>query len=291
MKILVHFHLYYHEQLDYFLSKLSNITNCDWDLYVTYSEENIDSINKILKIKPNAKFIKVNNIGYDVLPFINLINSINLDEYDYILKIHTKRFMQKAEFPNGYKYKDKNNNKYFWRNMLIEPLIGSKRQFKKNLKFLSRQLDIGMIADESYFIRIDINTHSETKKSLEELYKKLGINDNYNYFLAGTMFIIKSDVLKIYQQLNIDEQNFDKISKSGTYKSFAHTLERTFAAITIANGYKIITRKNYKTIFKYNFKKFIKTIFSIGNSYNKSHKVITILGIKLKIKRKARDAE
>ena len=56
-KILVHLHLYYHNQVDFMIKKLKNINNCDWDLYVTVCEDNPVSIRKILGFKKDAKII------------------------------------------------------------------------------------------------------------------------------------------------------------------------------------------------------------------------------------------
>ena len=39
-------------------------------------------------------------------------------------------------------------------------------------------------------------------------------------------------------------------------------------------------------IFRYDLKYFLNKIFFLGNSYDKSHKIITIMGIKIKVKRK-----
>ena len=38
-RLLVHLHVYYPEQLPWFVEKLSHINGCEWDLYVTCSRE------------------------------------------------------------------------------------------------------------------------------------------------------------------------------------------------------------------------------------------------------------
>ena len=90
-KVLVHLHLFYHEQLPYFLDKLKNINNCDWDLIVTVCEHIDESEKMILNFKSDAEIRLVENNGYDILPFLNVIKSVNLDDYDFVLKLHTKR--------------------------------------------------------------------------------------------------------------------------------------------------------------------------------------------------------
>ena len=119
-KILVHLHLYYHNQIDYFIGKLKNICNCDWDLYVTICEENEESKNKILQLKPDAKIIKVENIGYDIWPFIQVCRMVNLDDYDYVLKIHTKNYRAKSHLFKEANVKIKG---YSWRDDLVNAYI------------------------------------------------------------------------------------------------------------------------------------------------------------------------
>ena len=136
MKLLVHLHIYYHNQVDYFIKKLSNIHGCDWDLIVTYVEENNESFNKIKNFKPDAQFKKAENIGYDVWPFIQVLRQIDLNDYDYIIKLHTKNCSSKPDIFN--------KTGYYWRDHLVNPLIGSKRIFKSNVfKRFSCQTIIG----------------------------------------------------------------------------------------------------------------------------------------------------
>ena len=52
-KVLVHIHLFYHDQLNWFLSRLKNIT-CDYDLWVTVTENNKATTQKIKKFKKDV---------------------------------------------------------------------------------------------------------------------------------------------------------------------------------------------------------------------------------------------
>ena len=282
MKLLVHFHLYYHNQVDYFIEKLSNIEGCEWDLYVTYIEENTQTFEKIKNLKPDAFFYKVNNIGYDVWPFIQVIQNINLDNYDFVLKIHTKRYLDYIWWPDDYIYKTKNKG-FHWRNSLVEPLIGSKQLFKRNLDLLNNNM--GFIADKSYTISIEKNSSQKDIENFKILKDKLGIKTIYDKFLAGTMFIIKSSILKRLLILHIKENDFDSESKQGITSSFAHTLERIFMQLALDEGYEIYLRDNLKLKIQYYFYKIITNIFSLRNSDDKKHKILTFLGIKLSFKR------
>ncbi len=285
-KFLVHLHLYYFKQLDYYIEKLSNISGCDWDLYVTICEENADASKRILTLKPDAKIIKVRNIGYDVWPFIQVVKSVNLNNYDYILKLHTKNYYEKTWYPKGYKYSGKHCKGYWWRNCLVDSLIGSKRIFRNNIYKLIQNPNIGMIADKGYFISLINNSCQEDLVKINKLKSELGINLNYKYFLAGTMFIITPKALEKIINTNINEDLFDAESKTNTSKSLAHILERMFGILVIERGYEIYLRDDCKKTIYFKLKQALKNNFSLCNSDDKSHKIITIMGIKIKIKRK-----
>ena len=114
-KVLVHLHLYYSNQIDYMLNKLKNINNCEWDLFVTVCNEDNKITNKLKAFKPDVKIIKVNNAGYDIWPFIQVLNKVELGNYNYILKIHTKNYRKEKAGRCGKGFK--------WRNLLIDALL------------------------------------------------------------------------------------------------------------------------------------------------------------------------
>ena len=81
-RLLVHLHIYYHNQVDYFIGKMKNITDCEWDLLVTFSEYDSQTEALIKEFKPSAAFLKVENVGYDVWPFISVLKKIDFSRYD-----------------------------------------------------------------------------------------------------------------------------------------------------------------------------------------------------------------
>ena len=77
-KIAVHLHLYYLEQLDDILQRLSYLDGCKYDLFVTMSELNPQAHKKILKFNPQATIWQTPNFGYDIGPFIDFLHKIKL---------------------------------------------------------------------------------------------------------------------------------------------------------------------------------------------------------------------
>ena len=266
IKFLVHLHIYYHNQVDYFIKKLSNIRGCDWDLFVTYVEENQDSLNKIKKFKQDTILKKVENIGYDVWPFIQVIKQINLKEYDYVIKLHTKNCSSKPDIFH--------KKGYYWRNHLVNPLIGSKKIFKRNLKAIAENNNIGIVTGTKVYIEM-LHTLPEETYLLYGFCKKYNININQNKFIAGTMFIIKSNILEFFKNSDINKEDFDICSKSHSKGSIAHVLERIFSLITTMYGYNVYY-VNDKDLKKKKIESFLQNLFTLTNSFDKCYKVIKI---------------
>lgn len=246
-KILVHLHLYYHSQIHYFLKRLKNIT-CYYDLYVTYTEENEDSFKLIKSLKPDAHLMKVKNIGYDVYPFWQVLQKVNLDSYKYILKVHTKNYRSSFFVVNNHKHYG-----YEWRNALVDSLLGSKRIFNKNIKTL-KSPEIGMIASANLIKHpqksIDKTFDSVLKPLMLNL---LNIDLQPSPFVCGTMFIVKSQLLHPFKNLLLNDTYFNCIPSTGSSNSLAHSLERYLC---------YIVKQQNKTIFGRNiFKIYYSSIF------------------------------
>lgn len=226
-KILVHLHLYYHEQLDWFLEKLKNIT-CDYDLWVTVTTSNQNTENKIKRFKSDANILLVPNRGYDIYPFWQVLQHIKLSDYDAVLKIHTKNYRSNEYVKNGIKYLGND-----WRNDLVNCLIGSKNIFRINKKFFEKET-VGMLCCKNLII----DTENPIRKSTTKLWsEKLGLTYyNKAEFCAGTMFMIKPSLLDKFQRFPFKESDFSAVSKTGDTNSLAHSLETLFGIIVKNNN-------------------------------------------------------
>ncbi|MDE5681140.1 MAG: rhamnan synthesis F family protein [Mailhella sp.] len=93
------FHLYYHELWEKIKPYLLNLQEIgSFDLYVTSPVENaelFDSIKQSFSDTVNIYILK--NVGADLYPFFEVINSLDLEQYDILYKIHTKRNVNNGE--------------------------------------------------------------------------------------------------------------------------------------------------------------------------------------------------
>ena len=74
MKIAVHLHLYYFNQLPKVLSYLKSLEGIDYDLFVTMVQENKDVEQQLKTFNPNTNIFVVENRGYDIGPFIDFLH-------------------------------------------------------------------------------------------------------------------------------------------------------------------------------------------------------------------------
>ena len=243
MRTAVHLHLYYISQLSEIISDLHNLDRAggDYDLFVTMSVENPAAESEILKEFPTAKIWLTENRGYDIGPFIDFLHKINLDSYDYILKIHTKN-KKGGDYGcfNGVRVDSKT-----WANMLWDALLGSSDVVKNNYSILLENPKVGMLGSSFCLSRKEENPKIRAKMSYECKRLSLAENDNIS-FIAGTMFMVRAKLMQPFLAYRITD--FDEVQSKVHDYMLAHCLERLFGVSVLAQGYEIrgVAYKQYQ---------------------------------------------
>lgn len=229
IKILVHLHLYYTEMWPEMEAHLKNIV-ADYDLFVTLTKENETLKQKIQAFKSDAVVSAMENRGFDVAPFIDILNHVNLDDYDYIIKLHTKRDM-----PKGFSLQ-KYDMSYGKHRSYLMNFINSSDNFKKCLNAFKRDKNLGMIGDFRIICKKDRKGKDVVKKG-RELLVKAGFADTEAPFILGTMFFARSELFKAVGKLNL---TFDDFIESVRRKDILpYGLEAFFGFMVGAQGMKI----------------------------------------------------
>lgn len=236
-RIAVHFHLYYEDLLDEFIGYLNNI-KMPFDLFVTIVNESDELIGKLKRAFPDIKILQVKNKGKDIGGFLEALEIFNLDEYDLVLKIHTKKSLHDKKY-----YQLLRNNLRIciqdgdeWRHELLDSILGSPEVVDDIITIFKNRPDIGLIGNEKYlsFDR-DVN-----KELYDKLCDELGVG-NRSIFIAGTMFWIRGSVLKLLKERSVSTCfNFGDCVESG----LEHCYERIFGAIVYKSGMKIYTQND-----------------------------------------------
>jgi len=253
-KLAVHLHIYYQDQIKKIWQYMQNLSGLDYDLYITVSEKSATLLNEIKNTYPLAKVWQVENRGYDIGPFIDFLHHLNIEDYEYILKLHTKGKKSKNyTLLNNHRFNNALLGKVLWDSMLKD-----KERIRNNLDIMDKRHRIGMIGSKYCLTSAKQNYAKllpQINTELEKLQQKPITEVS---FIAGSMFLAKAKLLqplKIYQQGDFETTNGE--IKEGT---LAHIVERVFGALIIEQGYKIkaIKHDNYRLYFLYsNIKRFL----------------------------------
>ena len=161
-----------------------------YDLYITYVDKNLD-LSFFTTDFPNAKIILSENKGFDIYPFIKILDMVNLDKYSYVLKLHTKR-----NFPDDYKINNISMKGDSWRMNLLAP-FHTRQNWKNTLKTI-KQKYTGMVGNGNLMIH-ESTDWDKLLPTIKKTVKKLGLPYKGYTFFGGTMFIIRSNLLKVLQ--------------------------------------------------------------------------------------------
>ncbi len=265
-KILVCVHIYYHNQVDYIIEKLRNIKKYDYDLYVTYSQENQETKEKFLNFNKDTKFLLTQNIGYDIYPFLFLIDKIDLDKYYCLLKLHTK---------NCNKF-----GSYSWRDDLYENLLDTENIFRNNFNKLKKY---GMVGSKKWIFKMG-DKLPEDSWLYEKICTEIGIEPIRANFVGGTIFLARIEIIKKIKNLNLLKLDYScKKMETGSNSTAAHVVERLFGVICKQMNMRIYGSDQLKMFSEKWNKRFIKNVFSLENKY--TYKYLTFLWISIRFKR------
>mgnify|MGYP003291260291 CR=1 FL=1 len=262
--ILVHCHIYYPEMWAELRECIHNIEPHPFELFATMVEEHSSIQQDILTHFPNAHIEIVENRGYDVGPFVHIINQVNLDDYSYVVKLHTKRDMKNGSLLNDF---DVSGSK--WRNYALD-FISTTDKFKYCIQKFNKDNNLGMISNYHLICKKELED-KKAKKEVTQLLNKLGYQNTHYGFVAGTMFIIRAKLLAPLLRLQLNIKDFDIPDKKHS-STLAHTIERLLGCLVLIEKQKILdvlTPKQYlipiqKLLLHLKFFAFRKKINSRG---------------------------
>ena len=279
LRVLVLFHLYYKDQLDYFLSKMENISGCIWNLLVTGPDLDSDTRNRILAFKNDATFLPTSNVGYDLWPFIAAVKSVDLDSYDVLIKLHTKSSTLTNRI-NGMCLKG-----FAWRDMLVDSLLSSRSVFSSVLESFSDPA-VGLVCSRSLYKRVSDGLY-EDLGPLEEELSRLGITTPDRHFCAGTMFAARTSPYKLLQTDLVHEEMFSP-GASHSVGTTGHLYERIVCILVRDAGFRTETvslnrLRDAFVLFHKGFSPLLSWLFALSRKGEEGHKYLTIFGIDIKI--------
>lgn len=270
MKCAVIIHIFYYEIADELAEAVKNICNVEKDIFLTVSESIRDRTDEIAKKFPGARINIVKNVGYDIWPFLFILNQMELDQYDLIVKLHTKRnmpeetVMRKVRIPHD-----------AWRKNLMM-FTGTKDVFRKSLALLEKK-DIGMVSG----INVLMNEHYDGSSELYPFIKKMMNAYSLPYkpefqFVAGSMFVGKASLFE-YLKNRFQEGDFREADIEHKKQELPHILERVLGYGIGAQGYRVVNFDGRDVDHEVNMIK-LKSFF-FRKQYTRRHIITRILGV------------
>lgn len=233
-RLLVHVHLYYVDQLDTMLAALRNITGCEYTLFVTMVEKDENAERRIKAFSNDATVLVVPNAGYDIYPFLHVLDQVRLSQYGYILKLHTKNRREPGQ-DTVYGIKVPG---YAWRDELIGALVGSEETFSRNLNTLMTNKTVGSLGARR-FIFSTSNNREELTYKLADWRQRCGVTHGTHY-VGGSMFLARAYPFERLKGLRMRAEDF-KAPQMATkdYKNTAHIFERLLGIVIESEGFEI----------------------------------------------------
>jgi lipopolysaccharide biosynthesis protein len=196
-------------------------------------------LEKLKSDLPRAVIIAVCNRGYDIGPFIEVLHHVDLDQYDYIVKLHTKRNCDNA----WVNYRCYNGSE--WRRELLS-FCSTKENVKRAMDAFSKQSNLGMIASSKMIDPSGIASCHHSSFSNEGLLE-LGIRTNPRTIVWGTMFMVRASLFKPFLKWNIDDFDFapGRNNKDHIISGLTAIAEGAFPKVVEGQGYSISNGRGF----------------------------------------------
>ena len=158
MNLLVVVHVFYVEVWPEIADGLAQLGR-PFDLCVTCVRDEAEIAAMVHERFPRAQVEVVDNRGFDMGPFFHVINSVNLDDYDIVVKLHTKR-----DVPAMYEMRGYLNGSDF-RNRLLS-FTRTSQSWEQSMNTLLKR-GVGMVADSG----VMLNRFSDPLRDTRECFR------------------------------------------------------------------------------------------------------------------------
>lgn len=226
--ILVHLHLFYADMWPELKGYLQKVLPYPHEIYITAVKPLPEIEADAQALSPNVHFAVVDNRGYDVGPFVQVLNQVNLADFDYVIKLHSKQNCNLGMLLNGY-----NVGEHRWRDYLCDFM----NHLPQCLAAFAKDPTLGMTANYRLICRKD-KKNREMATIAKELMQKANLPKNGDDYVAGTMFMCRAECLQPIKNLGLTLADFAAPNKSKKI-SLAHGMEIFVGWAVKAQGYQI----------------------------------------------------
>ena len=204
------------------------------DLFVTYVDES--AVVAARRDFPSARFIACENRGYDVWPFLKVLQEIPLDDYDLVVKLHTKRDVTGELLVLNHAWVGGGA----WRECLLA-FCATEDAWRKTLRRFGDS-DVGMVADRHLVFRrgdLPAKLDGSFDRAREEFRRLTGFAVPAEAeYVAGTMFAARPTALKPLLVRRFEASAFEPPA-GHRCETYAHLMERMLGFSVAAAGLRI----------------------------------------------------
>ncbi len=275
-KILIHTHIYYPQLWREIKEIIENFNEYESQLYITMPKDNLYLKEEMLLFRPDAHIVLCENKGYDIAPFCEVLQQVELENFSYIVKLHTKKNQAECTHVNTFYLEGSS-----WRNTLLEP-FRTKKSIANLIEKLEKNNKIALHAH--YKLIVSKEASSRAKKKIEKFFQQHQLAQRKFSYVAGTMFIAKASAFHTLKKMNfrIDDFPQPEVGKA----DLAHLVERLLGYSVYVENMEIqdlITPVYVQKISTF-FARFMRFLYQNHRTENKH--IIKIFRIPVYFKRK-----
>ncbi len=237
--VAIIFHCFHEDVAHEIVQRYLQQHNADVDIFITVgSDVTLDCLQYLERSLENIFFVREENRGRDIRPFLKALGILGELGYDYGCKIHTKKSPYLEDGAG-------------WRDALINPLLGSRDSVRQALRIFSLEPDLGLLVPPGSLRDLSVkDTHNGNTAWLNVLLRRLGrtdIIDTYRIlFPAGSMYWFRVSALAGLEQINQDAFELEVGQRDGT---LAHAIERIVGLYAWQRRYRM--REGQFDIYNY----------------------------------------
>jgi len=220
LRLAVVAHVYYLDLVDEILECFAKLGPAA--LFVTTEPSKFDALAARLKDVPGARVIAHVNRGRDIAPFLSLLNAGELDAFDAVLKLHTKK---SPHLMTG----------DVRRRLLYIALAGSRRRVRDVARAFADP-STGLVGWRPSW-RTEQALWLMNRARVNALLARMGVTPSSRpAFFEGSMFWVRPSALARLAALDLKPEDFEPEGPE-TDGLLHHAIERLFAPVVAAEGY------------------------------------------------------
>ena len=234
MKVLAIVHVYYKDMWNELEECLRIISTMDeLTIFITTCNEDEVFSARVKTIFPEATVQSVANKGYDLWPFMYVMNQVDPSDYDILVKLHTKR-----DISDGSRLKGAYVSGGRWRNLLLSFCSTPENWELTRKRFQDPKT--GMVAHHQLCFKQNQDPCPEHYSKLPSLLSSMGLSwPRQGRYVAGSMFATRASLFNVFR-VRFSEDEFPIPDKSHT-EGLPHTLERLLGFAVSAQGYRVVS--------------------------------------------------